>query len=78
MGDRKAELSIAIIIAAALPFFAFAACVGTACTTSTRNTPFTQDLYVNGTVTKGSGSFVIDRLDPKTNPSTASSSSLPT
>lgn len=49
------------------PLFSFAACTGSTCAaTSTESTTFGQNLYVNGTVQKGSGSFVIDHpLDPK-------------
>lgn len=50
-----------------IPLGAYSACIGGACAaTSTENTTFTGNLYVNGSVSKGSGTFVIDHpLDPK-------------
>ncbi len=68
--EKKCSIILTRTLLCALfftPLLSFAACVGGACNaTSTQNTTFTQNLYVNGTVTKGSGSFVIDHpLDPK-------------
>lgn len=62
---KKLVLS-ALLAAAFAPTFASAACIGSNCNaTSTEDTTFL-NLFVVGSVSKGSGTFVIDHpLDPK-------------